>query len=67
MNFTPQTDAEEGWAYEWSYSSKVVPASFARSLVRQLTTANAKIIELQGQLIAQARRNDENYNFSVRC
>lgn len=54
MNFTPQTDSQERQSSEWLHNDKVVPAAFARELERQLNTANAKIVELQGQLIANA-------------
>lgn len=66
MNFTPQTDAQEGQACEWLHSDKVVSAAFARELERQLNTANAKIVELQGQLIANAHNQQENYTYGIR-
>lgn len=33
---------------------------------KQLSDAQIKILELQGQLIAQAHYNDENYTFGMR-
>lgn len=66
MSFTPQTDAQEGQAYEWPHNGKVVSAAFARELERQLNAANAKIVELQGQLIANAHNQQENYTYSIR-
>jgi hypothetical protein len=65
MNFTPQTDAQEGQASEWLHNAKVVPAAFARELERQLNTANAKIVELQGNLIRQAANQQTNYTLGI--
>ena len=66
MNFTPRTDAEEGRACEWPHSDKVVSAAFARELEKQLNTANAKIIELQGQLIWQTANQQTSCAFGIR-
>lgn len=43
-----------------------VDYNFACGLERQLNAANAKIVELQGQLIAQSQYQDENYTFGIR-
>ena len=66
MNLTPKTDAQEGQAREWFGTDKVVPAGFARELERQLNTANAKIVDLRGQLIMQAHNQQDNYTYGIR-
>lgn len=63
MSDTPMTDDAEFSMYG---SRLLVDADFARDLERQLNTANAKIVELQGQLIADAHNQQENYTYSIR-
>jgi hypothetical protein len=63
MSDTPMTDDAEFSMYG---SRLLVDADFARDLERQLNTANAKIVELQGQLIANAHNQQENYTYSIR-
>lgn len=50
MSDTPLTDSAE---YSMYGSRPLVDADFARELERQLIAANARIVELQGRLIAQ--------------
>jgi hypothetical protein len=67
MNFTPQTDRVVYQMPISRYSYKeVVSADFARDLERQLNAANAKIVELQGQLIANAHNQQDNYTYGIR-
>lgn len=67
MNFTPQTDRVIYQMPTSRYSYKeVVCADFARDLERQLNAANAKIVDLQGQLIAQAHANNKQYTLTIR-
>lgn len=63
MSDTPMTDDAEFSMYG---SRLLVDADFARDLERQLNTANAKIVELQGQLIANAHNQQENYTYGIR-
>lgn len=63
MSDTPMTDDAEFSMYG---SPLLVDADFARDLERQLNTANAKIVELQGQLIANAHNQQENYTYGIR-
>ena len=63
MSDTPLTDSAE---YSMYGSRLLVDADFARELERQLSAANARIVELQGRLIALAHYQDENYTFGIR-
>lgn len=64
MSNTPMTDAAE---YSMYGSRLIVDADFARDLERQLNAANAKIVELQGQLIANAHNQQEYYTYGIRA
>lgn len=63
MSDTPMTDNAE---YSMYGSRLLVDADFARELERQLNAANAKIVELQGQLIMQVHNQQENYTYNIR-
>ena len=63
MSDTPLTDRAE---YSMYGSRLLVDADFARELERQLSAANARIVELQGRLIAQSHYQDENHTFGIR-
>ena len=56
MSNTPLTDRAE---YSMYGSRLLVDADFARELERQLSAANARIVELQGRLIAQENKNKQ--------
>lgn len=57
MSNTPLTDRAE---YSMYGSGLLVDADFARELEIQLSAANAKIVELQGRLIAQENNKQIN-------